>query len=144
MQQQDQQHPGPLSDEQQARLTAGLEQMLLRELLSEWRRINHVHFRNLLRPVAIELSQAQTRLGQWNSGTRTIAIGRSMVIAQPWGVVVEVLKHEMAHQYVSDVLKITEETAHGKAFRGVCERLGIDATASGLPGAPAPAAENKV
>lgn len=143
MQQDEQQHE-PVSEEQQARLTAGLEQMLLRELLSEWKRINHVHFRGLLRPAAIELSQAQTRLGQWNSATRTIAIGRSTVISQPWGVVVEVLKHEMAHQYVSDVLKVTEETAHGKAFRGVCERLGIDATAAGLPGAPAPAAEHRV
>jgi len=48
-------------------------------------------------------------------------------------VVSEVLKHEMAHQYVSEVLAERGETAHGPAFRGVCARLGIDAAATGLP-----------
>jgi len=44
-----------------------------------------------------------------------------------------VLKHEMAHQYVHEVLGILDENAHGPAFRGVCQRLGIDASAAGLP-----------
>jgi hypothetical protein len=47
-------------------------------------------------------------------------------------VVLEVLKHEMAHQYVHEVLR-EDEPAHGPAFRAVCERLGIDARASGVP-----------
>jgi hypothetical protein len=49
-------------------------------------------------------------------------------------MVVEVLKHEIAHQYVSEVLKAAEgEPAHGPAFAEVCARFGIDASASGLP-----------
>src|SRR5262249_14106955 len=42
-----------------------------------------------------------------------------------------------AHQYVSEVLGEHEETAHGPRFRVVCERLGIDGAASGLPKAGA-------
>jgi len=55
------------------------------------------------------------------------------VLEQSWGAVVEVLKHEMAHQYAHEVLGATDESAHGPAFRSVCERLGIDAAASGVP-----------
>jgi hypothetical protein len=47
--------------------------------------------------------------------------------------VIEVLKHEMAHQYVFEVLGRVDEPAHGPAFRELCERLGIDARAAGLP-----------
>jgi hypothetical protein len=64
---------------------------------------------------------------------RSIDMSRSLLVSQPWGLVLEVLKHEMAHQYVHEVLGRTEETAHGPAFRDVCERLGIDGRASGMP-----------
>jgi hypothetical protein len=50
--------------------------------------------------------------------------------------VLEVLKHEMAHQYVHDVLGETSQTPHGRAFRDACARMGVDARASGVPGAP--------
>ena len=41
---------------------------------------------------------------------------------------VEVLKHEMAHQYAHEILGARDESAHGEAFRTVCQRLGIDAS----------------
>jgi hypothetical protein len=59
--------------------------------------------------------------------------------------VLEVLKHEMAHQYVYEVLRETSQTPHGKAFRDTCTRLGIDATATGVPPAPsAVSTEDKI
>jgi hypothetical protein len=39
----------------------------------------------------------------------------------------------MAHQFVHEVLGHRDETSHGPSFQSVCERLGIDASASGLP-----------
>jgi hypothetical protein len=54
--------------------------------------------------------------------------------------VVEVLKHEMAHQFVTEALGDPDPTPHGTAFRAVCERHGIDASAAGVPDA-APSAE---
>jgi Protein of unknown function (DUF2786)/SprT-like family len=116
-----------------ARLGAELEAALLRELRSAYDDLNGTFFRRRLRPPAIELSDADSRLGRWVPQVRTIEIARRLVLSQPWGVVVEVLKHEMAHQYVHELLGKIDETAHGPAFREVCERLGIDASAAGVP-----------
>ncbi|KYG00980.1 hypothetical protein BE20_54100 [Sorangium cellulosum] len=120
-----------------ARLSAELEAALVRELMAAYQSLNYTHFRRKLRPPSIELSDAASRLGRWMSEARAIEISRPLVLTQPWGVVIEVLKHEMAHQYVHEVLGVTDEAAHGPAFREVCERLGIDATASGMPSADA-------
>jgi hypothetical protein len=81
----------------------------------------------------IALTDSDARLGAWHKRTRTLEISRTLVLEKSWGAVVEVLKHEMAHQYAHEVLGATDETAHGPAFRSVCERLGIDASSSGVP-----------
>jgi len=59
------------------------------------------------------------------------------VFDKPLSVVREVLKHEVAHQFVDEVLKIHDQAAHGPAFEDVCRRFGIDARATGLPAVPA-------
>jgi hypothetical protein len=110
-----------------------LERMLVRELLLEWRRINASYFKDALVAPVLALGVSQAHLGRWHGHTRTLEISRPLVLAQPWGAVVEVLKHEMAHQYVDEVLKVQDESAHGNAFREVCKRWGIDASAAGVP-----------
>jgi hypothetical protein len=95
---------------------------LLRELSETWREINANHFRRRMRPPVIALSEVGSRLGQWNSATRTLSIDRTLVFDKPWSVVREVLKHEVAH---------------GPAFLDVCRRFGIDAAATGMPATPA-------
>ncbi len=107
--------------------------MLVRELLLEWRRINATYFKEALMAPALALAQTESHLGRWQGSTRTLEISRPLVLQHPWGAVVEVLKHEMAHQYVDEVLKVKDETAHGNAFREVCKRWGIDASAAGVP-----------
>ncbi len=109
--------------------------MLARELLAEYKHLAWQFFKGGLRPAAIELVETTSRLGGWIRATRTIEISRPLVLAHPWGVVVEVLKHEIAHQYAHEVLGAHDESAHGPAFRLVCERLGIDSAASGVPDA---------
>lgn len=108
------------------------ESLLIHELLSEWRRVNRLHFREALRAPILALSDGQTTLGTWTTTGRTLSLSRTLVTTQPWGVVVEILKHEMAHQYVAEVLK-ADETAHGPVFQEVCRRLQIDPAAGGLP-----------
>jgi hypothetical protein len=116
-----------------AALTAQLETALLRELAAEYKHLNQSYFKGALEPPTLTLVPHQSRLGQWDRVTRTLELSRAFVLAHGWGIVVEVLKHEMAHQYVHEVLGESLETAHGPAFRDVCRRLGIDATASGIP-----------
>jgi predicted SprT family Zn-dependent metalloprotease len=114
-------------------LTASLERALLRELVAEWQRINAAHFRSALATPSLILSSNTSHLGRWIGDTRVLEISRRMVLAESWAIVVEVLRHEMAHQYVHEVLGETSESPHGPAFRAVCHRLGVDPAAAGLP-----------
>lgn len=137
------------------RLSAELRAAVVRELARAWHFINGSHFRSALLPPTIGLHPGQSRLGMWQAATRTLSLAEDLVMSRPWGVVLEVLKHEMAHQYVHEILgprggppgssqeghgpdgsADCHETAHGPAFQAVCARLGIDATASGLPESP--------
>jgi hypothetical protein len=114
-------------------LAATLEAALVRELRATWRQLNETHFRGALVAPTLELVAVRSTLGRWIPDTRTMEISLPLVIEKSWGVVVEVLKHEMAHQYVHEVLRETGETPHGRAFRDACARLGVDARASGMP-----------
>jgi hypothetical protein len=129
-----------------ATLTATLEAALVRELRATWRQLNDAYFRGGLATPTLELVALRATLGRWVPDTRTIEISLPLVVEKPWGVVVEVLKHEMAHQYVHEILGEKSETPHGPAFRDACARLGVDPRASGLPssGAAADPAERDV
>ncbi len=114
-------------------ITAQLEAALVRELAKEYVWIARVKFASSLRGALIELSAARSRHGRWIAATRTIEIARSLAFERPWPEVIGVLEHEMAHQYVDEVLAIRDETAHGETFRTVCEQRGIDGRAAGAP-----------
>lgn len=110
-----------------------LEAVLLRELGREWRRLNDSYFKGKLKLPALELSDSELQLGSWETATRTLRLSRKLLRDQLWPVVVDVMKHEMAHQYVAESLGVTEQTSHGPAFQDVCARLGIDAASRGMP-----------
>jgi hypothetical protein len=116
-----------------AKLSAQLEAALLREVAEQYRHLALAYFKGALKMPQFELVISRARLGRWIPSTRTIELSRPLVLEQPWGIVVEVLKHEMAHQYVGEILGEDGESAHGPRFRSVCQKLGIDAAASGMP-----------
>ena len=119
--------------ERDSQLSAELEAALLRQLVVAWRGLNDSYFKARMKLPTLSLADGMTRLGQWLAGERRIELSRRMVVDQPWGVVVEVLKHEMAHQFVHEVLGDPDATPHGAAFRAVCAEHGIDAAAAGVP-----------
>ncbi len=122
---------------------ADAERILVHELLRTWRELNRTHFENTLRPPVLTLVDARATLGRWIPDGRILEISRPLVMEHLWGSVVEVLKHEMAHQYVFEVLKVSEGPAHGPVFQRVCERLAIDGRARGLP-APTPTDDDRI
>ncbi len=113
--------------------TVALEAALLRELRSNFDWENQARFRARLTPPVIALSDAATRLGCWIRTTRTLELSRPLVLARPWPEVVGVLTHEMAHQFVDEVLQVRDETAHGETFRRLCAEIGVDDRAGGAP-----------
>ncbi len=126
-----------------SRLTAELEAALVRELVENHRLMNGMLFRDVLSTPHLTLVETSSRLGRWVPFTRTIELSRPLVLTEPWGVVLEVLKHEMAHQYMTERHPELTETAHGPAFQELCDRLGIDGRAAGKPDAEAPS-EDKI
>ena len=116
----------------QKRWTVALEHALLIHLQQNWTQQNHDLFRGQWSP-ALALHDGRKHLGQWMPTIRTISFSRMWVQTTPWTTVIEVLKHEMAHQYVSEILKVHNEPPHGPAFRSVCAQFHIDSRAQGLP-----------
>lgn len=110
-----------------------LDRAMLQALSMEWSHLNQQHFRGGMRAPVLALSDSTAFFGRFEARSRRIELSRSMVEKQPWAVVREVLRHEMAHQYVTEVLGVRDESAHGPAFQRLCERLGIDPTSRGLP-----------
>jgi len=119
---------GPHSQER-----AFLERALLREVASTWEELAARHFPNALHAPVFAFADGAVRLGCWNRLHRTISLSRQLVFEQPWSAVREVLKHEIAHQYVDEALRIHDETAHGPAFTRICRAHAFDAAAAGLP-----------
>jgi hypothetical protein len=127
-------------------LGAALEAALMRELASLYTTENWLRFENRLRTPVLALSDTTARLGAWIRATRTLELSRALVLDRPWVEVVSVLQHEMAHQYVDEVLGVHDERPHGDTFRQLCAALGIDARAAGspAPAAGAPAAPDRL
>jgi len=96
-----------------------------------WTDLNWAFFKGVLRKPVLRLTENVTLLGRWNALHRSVEISLPLLVRASWGHVVEVLKHEMAHQYVDEVLQQAQETAHGPAFRSVCEKMGARPDASG-------------
>lgn len=114
-------------------LTAELEAALLRELRDCFDGENHLRFGRRLTPPVFALSDSAARLGQWVRATRRLELSRALVVERPWPEVLTVLQHEMAHQFVDEVLGVRDESAHGETFQRVCAERGIDARAAGAP-----------
>ena len=114
-------------------LTVELERASLRALQQVFDELNRSLFKNRLQRVPLMFVEGGQRLGQWCSDPRRIELARQLLLDQGWGALVEVLKHEMAHQFVEEVLEVIDEGPHGNTFRGVCEQRGIDAQAAGMP-----------
>jgi hypothetical protein len=84
-----------------------------------------------LRPAAIAVAPI-TPYGLFVPATRTIVIADHLIRDYPWTTVLEVLRHEMAHQYAVEVLGA--QRPHGDTFAEACRRLGVPAWAAAASG----------
>lgn len=126
------------------RLDAELERAALRAIGESYDQLNWEHFGRKLRRPTFELGETDQRLGRWHREHRSIELSRALLTEHGWGAVLEVLKHEMAHQFADEVLGAPDATAHGAAFREVCRKRGIDARAAGVPESAATAPDSEV
>lgn len=92
------------------------------QLLREHRRICWQHRVELAAPL-VEIGEARGYWGRWWPERRTIVIAARLVRQHPWEVVLNVFRHEMAHQLVSE--SHGPAPAHGELFARACQRLGV-------------------
>jgi hypothetical protein len=87
--------------------------------------------RNRMKRPFFGLRDMKSRLGYWSDEKNELALSRSLVMNCPWDDVREVLFHEMAHQYASQVLGAGNAPSHGPAFKKACRLLRANSKASG-------------
>lgn len=98
--------------------------------IRRWTERLYQDYDHILYAYGVRMSRPQIRVqdvdsiwGQWNPITRTITLSQRLIERHSWDVVVEILKHEMAHQMVLEVLGYHEQ--HGPHFRRACTALGV-------------------
>jgi len=90
------------------------------------------HYRvDLPRPM-IEISNSRREWGAWAADSRTIRISAAVIKGYSWDVTLNVFKHEMAHQIVTDIFKTAE--GHGPLFARACDMIGVSEAFRGLKG----------
>ena len=97
-----------------------------RQLLSEFKQICY-QFGVKLSPPIIRIAPLRSAWGQWSPQPRMITIAHRLIANYPWNSVIEVLKHEMAHQMVSELYDSDEQ--HGELFRQCAKQLAISSWA---------------
>jgi len=96
----------------------------LYQLQSEFKMICH-WYRIALTAPAFRVIDSRSTLGLWEPAARTISISSVLIGECSWDTVINVLKHEMAHQYVHEIMGRGMELPHGPAFEAACEKLGV-------------------
>jgi hypothetical protein len=107
-----------------------LHRAWLQRLRAEWQALN-VKLGGRLKPPVFTIDRAQERLGRWDRQGRILGISEHHIWSHAWEDVLDTLRHETAHQYVTEVLGVMDETPHGPAFAEACRVVGVQAKASG-------------
>jgi len=90
-------------------------------------------YRLRMRQPLIRVESLQSKWGTWDPSIRTITINSELIKRHPWDTVLEILKHEMAHQMVSE-MRYTSRP-HGLDFLEACRILRVAKWATGASGA---------
>ena len=97
-----------------------------RQLVREHEQLSAYYGLKLPTPLLV-IGAAAGRAGSWRAepGPGVLEIAAWLIGRHGWDVVLEVLKHEMSHQYVAQVMGRGHEPPHGPAFQEACRRLGV-------------------
>lgn len=102
--------------------TKDIEIRWAKQLQKEHGRICYSQCISLPTPL-VSIVCGKKRLAFWESNNREISVSRDLIVNNPWEIVLEIFKHEMAHQYVSEYFDNAD--CHGQNFKTACEKLGV-------------------
>jgi hypothetical protein len=104
-------------------LEFGLHQAWGRRLANWWKQYNEEYVEGRMQMPTFRIGTSGSTLGLWDGTRREITLSARHILRDDWTSVLDTLRHEMAHQYVLEILEVTDESAHGVAFSRVCERM---------------------
>ena len=107
--------------------TIKIRESWIKQLYIEFDRICY-HYKLRLPSVLIDVREMERTLGQYDPNRKMIVISESLIRDHSWDIVLEVFKHEIAHQIVADNGG-SPENPHGQAFQAACARVGTQAWA---------------
>ncbi len=94
-----------------------------RQLQREFHDINWRYKLNLSLPL-FEIFKAKKRYGSWDPNQRIIRISSVLIENFSWDIVIQILKHEIAHQICSEIF-CDASGGHGRNFHRACDLLGL-------------------
>ncbi len=108
-----------------------MEANIFKFLREKWTLQLQHEFENICYQYGVKLKkpliviESLTRVwGFWDKTRRTIILSEDLIKKYSWEIVISVLKHEMAHQIVSDLFLVEE--GHGTFFKQACKMLGLE------------------
>ncbi|KAB8033392.1 DUF2786 domain-containing protein [Fluviispira multicolorata] len=92
------------------------------QLYKEYGNICYQYGVYLKKPLIL-IEDLKNTWGNWNSHSKIITLSILLIEEYPWDVVIGVLKHEIAHQIVTDIFCSNDK--HGSDFQRACEMIGV-------------------
>ena len=107
----------------QQQLEDRLRRIWLHEIARRWSRINERELGGRLEPPVFSLHDGEARLGTWSPRVRALSLSALHVAGSTWMEIEETLRHEMAHQVVSELFAEPDARPHGALFSRACKML---------------------
>jgi len=101
------------------------------QLYDEHELIGWTYKVDLKRPI-IEVYDSKSHWGDWDASLRKMRLSVSLIMEHSWDVVINILKHEMAHQIVTEIFKRVD--GHGDLFQRACRMIGVPEAFRGAGG----------
>ncbi|MBI4602724.1 MAG: DUF2786 domain-containing protein [Planctomycetes bacterium] len=111
-----------------------LQSAWIRRLRWHYDSYNYDYAGKRLKPPILRIGDSRDRLGEWDARTRAITISAHHILSHPWDTVLDTLRHEMAHQYVEEVLGLPGAPPHGEPFQRACRILRAEPSPAAAPG----------
>lgn len=81
----------------------------------------------LKEPIFDISSNSKTKWGSWNPKSRVMTFSKKLLTNYEWGAVEHVMRHETAHQIVSEIFDMDcYGVAHGEAWAEACKIVNIE------------------
>jgi hypothetical protein len=108
-----------------------MDQRISNELRRQWVLLNRVRFHGGMKAPYVDIWPRLGQAGVWRRGQRGLWLDSEFARTRPWGLVLDELARQMAHQYVDEVRGLTGEPAHTAAYLRECAQRGLAHTSAG-------------